>query len=106
VNRTLLSVALVAGSVALAGCGRRAPGPDECHEFALRLSGGERHAFRSSLEYAIRGADPTEDAVLERTTECITTPYDRELLACVENGGRPSACFRMFEARQAARSRG
>jgi hypothetical protein len=47
-------------------------------------------------------SDPNvpEDDVLEATTECLTTPYDRELLACVDRGAPATLCFRSFAQRR------
>lgn len=56
--------------------GRHAPGP-----WGLELGGEE------------------EDEVMKRTTLCLTTPYDRALVACVEGVGNIVGCYRAFEAR-------
>jgi hypothetical protein len=41
-----------------------------------------------------------EEAVLDRTTECLTTPYDHELVQCVTAGAPPRGCLATFEARR------
>lgn len=38
------------------------------------------------------------------TTECLLTPYDRELLACVEQGVRTRLCMNDFATRHAGAS--
>ena len=90
-------VASALGLVVLSGisaCARRAPGPDECHDLAVRWVLTERGARYWRLG---RGAD---SEVLERTTECLTTPYDRDLVQCVTSGAAPRACLRSFQARR------
>jgi hypothetical protein len=98
-RRLLGDVALVLGALALLpSCQRKAPGPDECRAFALRsygLSPEDEIAQRGSL-----------DDVDELTTECLVTPYDRELLACVERGGAARQCLREFSARHVDVARG
>jgi hypothetical protein len=81
------------------GCGRKAPGPEECHDLAVRWVGavGRRGGDGSPLR-RIR-APLEDDAVLERTTLCLTTPYDRELVTCVQTRGSVVQCYRAFEAR-------
>lgn len=72
-------------SVFVPACQRKAPGPEECHLFARQVVarvGGQ------ALEWA-----NTKEAVDELTVRCLTTPFSRSLLKCVEVGGRVSACF-------------
>src|SRR5262245_15104184 len=75
------------------GCQRRLPGPDECHDFALVWVLGSRGASLRRISAA------TQEVVLERTTECLTTPYDRELVQCVTGGGGRQACLASFSQR-------
>jgi hypothetical protein len=75
------------------GCRRKAPGPEECREFALHAYG-----LHSEEEIQREGA---LDQVDDLTTECLVTPYDRELLACVEQGGATGRCLGQFGARRA-----
>ena len=82
--------------VGLAGCARRAPGPEECHELALAWVLGPRARAMQSFG---RAAD---EAILDRTTECLTTPYDRELVQCVTTGAPARRCFGAFESRRRA----
>jgi hypothetical protein len=84
--------ALVFGALALASaCRRKAPGPDECRDYALAATGVHRE-----LDLRMPG-------VLERvndlTTKCLVTPYDRELVTCVQQGLGARACMSEFAAR-------
>jgi hypothetical protein len=80
-------------------CQRKAPGPEECHDLAVRWV----KSVRSAAAVGPRGRRPRllpdEDAVLERTTVCLTTPYDRELVDCVRARGDIVQCYEAFEAR-------
>ena len=80
------------------GCHRKAPGPEECREFALRA-------------YGLKDDDQIEseaalDQIDDLTTECLVTPYDRELLACVEGGGATGRCLSQFSARRSGAAPG
>ena len=44
-----------------------------------------------------------DDTVVKLTTECLTRPYDKELVACVGNGGAPRGCLARFESRTPGR---
>src|SRR5437773_6340848 len=82
----------------LVGCQRKAPGPDECHELAVRwveaMRGGGPRVNFGTRRLHVLGHD---EAVLERTTTCLTTPYDRELVACVQARGAVVQCYQAFE---------
>ena len=81
-----------------AGCARKAPGPDECRGYALSLFGLRSETDLGAgthSELALR------DRVDEITRECLVLPYDRELLRCVEETGRASACRAAFKSRRA-----
>lgn len=73
-------------------CQRKAPGPDECRQFAYDALGVQR------VEQ-LRSPDLRE-RIDSLTTRCLTTPYDRELLQCVARTGRARACSVAFEARR------
>jgi len=97
VRGTVRLALLISCAVALAGCQRKAPGPRECHEFALRATG-------VSSEALVR-ADPRLRLVVdELTLRCLTTPYDRELLACAGGPADLRACFAAFQARHPERA--
>jgi hypothetical protein len=75
-------------------CQRKAPGPDECRAFAYRAVGVTRAE-------QLRRADVRE-SVNELTQSCLTTPFDRELLQCVQLTGRLRSCKLSFDARRNA----
>lgn len=83
---------LLAGGVlvALLGCRRQAPGPDECVAFA-KVWVESRHLDKVPSV----AVDPFEELV----RECLTAPYDRALVECVLNGKAPDRC-RMEYARR------
>jgi hypothetical protein len=92
----------VVGAAALAGvfaiaCARKAPGPTECRAFALTM-----FALRSEddLGGASRRELAIRDQVDELTRECLTLPYDRGYLRCLEETGRTVSCRRAFERRR------
>lgn len=87
-----MTLALVAASFTLAGCTRKAPGPDECREFAY-------HVYNVG-----KGAklEKVRDDVDELTRECLVTPYDREYVRCVEESGNLRRCQVSFVARKRA----
>jgi hypothetical protein len=74
-------------------CQRKAPGPDECRLFAYRALGVQR-----AEQLAFPEVRERVDGLI---TRCLTTPYDRELLQCVQLTGRMRACTLSFEARRA-----
>ena len=80
----------------LAACARKAPGPAECRSFALAVAG-----VRTSRDLE-RSARLRSEAD-ELTRQCLVTPYDREMLRCVEETGRFRACRVRFELRRAER---
>jgi hypothetical protein len=91
---TLLFVAVVA-------CERKAPGPTECRNFALSmfaLRSEDELARASRRELAIR------DQIDELTRECLTMPYDRAYVRCLEESGKTGPCRRAFERRRARAS--
>jgi hypothetical protein len=90
--RALVHAGVLGVLVVTGGCRRKAPGPDECRQFAL-------HAYGLHSEEEIQ-RETTLDQVDDLTTECLVTPYDRELLACVEQGGATGRCLGQFSARR------
>lgn len=73
-----------------AACQRKAAGVPECRLLAYRLYGARDDQL---LGPALR------KQVDDRIRECLLTPYDRELVACLVQGVRERACRRAFEAR-------
>jgi hypothetical protein len=90
----LLAVVVLLGA---AGCARRAPGPGECYEFARGLVGVPKRAVVLPEEVA--------SLIESEAVRCLTTPYDRELIACVGAGPSKRRCVVEFELRT-ARGRG
>jgi hypothetical protein len=86
--------ALLALSIACAsllGCERKAPGPEECARFASTVV----------LQHAPGGVMTLEmqAQIEEETRNCLTRPYDRELLDCVLVTNRGRVCLDMFRRR-------
>jgi hypothetical protein len=76
----------------LFACERKAPGPDECQAFAHRVLG-----IRQTRDLMMPGAmEKAEDL----TRDCLTTPFDRTLLRCVEETGRARYCLDAFQSRR------
>ena len=79
------------------GCSSKLPGPAECERVALRASG-------------IRTLDQlrfphVRVAVENLTNECLTTPFDRETVRCMEEVGAFQICIRDFVLRHPERMR-
>ena len=91
----VLAAALLFATIAL-GCTRKHPGPQECRSFALASLGIDpatpAHALAQRPELAQRAEDVTR--------RCLTTPWDRPLLACLSSGVSSVACVRSFERRR------
>lgn len=83
--------ALFVAAVVLSACQRKAPGPAECLRYAYRVHHVETEAQLTTPRL--------RDQVDELTRMCLTTPFDRQLLACVESTGRVRACSVEFEYR-------
>lgn len=76
----------------LVACERKAPGPDECRSFAHAALGVTRPEDLLRADAAAR--------VAELTRDCLTTPFDRTLLRCVQETGRSRLCMIDFERRR------
>jgi hypothetical protein len=88
--RAAIGFTLLGGS--LLSCQRKAPGPEECAAFAEAVVGGGRYI------------SPVIDAQIERQTqECLTRPYDRELLRCVLLTHQARVCLASFRVRHGDR---
>jgi len=84
--RAAVGLTLLASS--MLSCERKAPGPEECARFAEAVVGANRYVT------------PAMDAQIERQTqECLTRPYDRELLSCVLLTRQARSCLASFRAR-------
>ena len=74
--------------VSTASCQRKAPGPEECARFAEAVVGAHRYI------------NPVIAAQIEtQTQECLTRPYDRELMNCVLLTHQARGCLLSFRAR-------
>jgi hypothetical protein len=72
----------------LTSCQRQAPGPEECARFAEAVVGADRWVT------------PAITAQIEtQTQECLTRPYDRELLRCVLLTRQARVCLASFRVR-------
>ena len=80
----------------LSSCARRLPGPTECRAFALGSLGVDPRTPASTLSYH-PGLDERAE---ELTRQCLTTPWDYQLLTCLQNGGSNRYCLARFEARR------
>ena len=88
VSRACVAVAVAA---ALLGCERKAPGPAECSAYARAFVRDPRDNALLAVELQSK-----IDAI---TQLCLTTPYDRELIACAQSTGRARACFDVYKRR-------
>ncbi len=80
--------------LALPACHRAAPGPAECSAFAQAFVGRARDAENTS--------PVALDAIEKMTNLCLTTPFDRQLIACGERAeqvGQARACFNAYKQR-------
>ena len=84
--RAVVGVTLL--GMGVMSCQRKAPGPEECARFAEVVVGGGRYVT------------PVIAAQIEtQTQECLTRPYDRELLRCVLLTRQARVCLASFHAR-------
>ena len=88
--RAGLLALLLFTALASAGCQRRAPGPSECQQHALRVV-VERVGPLTTPQ--------AEQAYESEIARCLTTPYDRQLVRCVEERGPTRRCYEDFERR-------
>lgn len=73
-------------------CERKAPGPEECVQFAERWFDEDRDRVHLS---------PTRAKYFDEVVhKCLTTPYDKEYVECVLSGGANARCQRAFERRR------
>jgi hypothetical protein len=84
------AVGFILLGAAATSCQRKAPGPEECARFAEAVVGSRRYL------------NPVIAAQIEsQTQECLTRPYDRELLNCVLLTRQARGCLASFRARNA-----
>jgi hypothetical protein len=84
-------IALTLLGAALCGCERKAPGPEECERFAEIVARMSTDSPLLTLELQAQ--------IDEETRQCLTKPYDRELLACVETTHQAHGCLASFRQR-------
>jgi len=75
------------------GCERKAPGPEECSRFAVAVvqyAAGSPFLLTPEMQVQID----------EQTRQCLTRPYDRELLNCVLSQGHARPCLEAFRRRK------
>lgn len=101
VGACLLPISLALG---LLGCQRRAPGPDECEAFAEAVvADAVNHAVADSpLLRSEALARQVQLRIDQETQECLTRPYDRELLLCVLATKQARVCLSEFRRRKGA----
>jgi hypothetical protein len=89
--RVLLCASLGVLCASLLGCQRKAPGPEECARFAqavVTLAAGNPWL-----------TPQMQSAIDDETRQCLTRPYDRELLNCVLITNRARPCLQSFRSR-------
>lgn len=77
--------------LSLSGCERKAPSIEQCQQMAARLLGvTDRRMLRS----------PEIRAKFEQVAfECLTTPYDRDLVRCLASSADKQMCVIEFRQR-------
>jgi hypothetical protein len=83
--------------LALAGCARKLPGPAECRAFALQSLGVRPDVPAAMLERRPELAERVEHVAFE----CLTKPWDYELVECLRGGNSQRLCAARFEQRRA-----
>jgi hypothetical protein len=79
----------------LSACERKAPSPEQCQEFAMRGLG-----IKDQRQLDLATVKDRFDAVV---VKCLTTPYDKELLRCIQARSAAKSCILEFEAREERR---
>ena len=82
--------------LALSGCARKLPGPDECRAFALSAVGVERDTPATELP-RLPGLRARAE---ELTRQCLATPWDYPLLGCLQTRGSEQLCLARFQRRR------
>lgn len=86
---TVLTVSAIIVLPTMAGCSRRAPGPDECVAFAEMTFGVP---FQSVI------AHPAYKQTFDRlVTTCLTAPFERRVFVCTAETRAPLDCLRRFQ---------
>ena len=77
-------------------CERKAPGPEQCLDFAMRGLGIN--------DERLLVVPAVKDKVDEIVIKCLTTPYDKELIGCVKMRSTTRSCLLEFDARERQRN--
>lgn len=93
-RRALVSVLPVL-LVGVLGCERKAPNQEECLDFAL-------HMLRIT-DARVLSVPLVRDQLDELVVQCLTTPFDKQLLACPERRVSPRSCLIEFQDRDRVR---
>ncbi len=80
---------------ALLSCERKAPNQEQCLDFAMRVLG-----ITDARLLAVPGVSEKVDQLV---IKCLTTPYDKKLLACVKTRASTRSCIYEFEDRERRR---
>ena len=83
--------------LALTGCGRKLPGPEECRAFALAAVGVQPGTPATALP-RLPGVRARAE---ELTRQCLATPFDYPLLDCLQGGFGQQLCLARFQQRRA-----
>lgn len=87
-KRSAVLLALIVAT----SCQRTLPGPVECRTLAYRLFGVRTEQDLENPRVRAK--------VDEQIHECLVTPYDQELVRCLEQGVRARVCQNAFVARR------
>jgi hypothetical protein len=92
--RTCAWLAVCAAGL-LTACERKAPSQEQCLELAMRVLG-----INDARLLAVPGVSEKLDALV---VKCLTTPYDKQLIACVKTRSSTRSCIYEFEDRERRR---
>lgn len=75
------------------GCERKLPGPEECQRVSARILGVDDPRLLQ---------DPTiKHRFDDLTIKCLTTPFDAELVRCLDESREARSCLYRFQDRRA-----
>ena len=94
-GRGLCLVAAFGALFLTVACERKAPSPDECLDYAMLTL----HVNDQRLLAVAEVKDQVDSVVIK----CLTTPYDKELIACTKRRSGSSSCFLEFRDRELRR---
>jgi len=82
--------------LALTGCARKLPGPEQCRAFALATVGVQPGTPATELP-RVPGLRARAE---ELTRQCLATPWDYPLLGCLQSSGNERLCLARFQRRR------